>query len=174
MKSAYKNATKEDIRLKINELKKEQFPFSRPILQRDTFWIYCRTRLYWGTYRKALYDSNIEPEEDGIKSEYGYEIDWWEFKYGHDRRELLAVTLDCLYKKDVDITPKGLKNSPYFDIYTDAVNLFGKYDSALEYTNIPNKRSDRICYPESKDIVQPIIEMYCCDDPSKRSEMIKK
>jgi len=75
MKSPYKNATKAVIKGKILKLRDEQFPFHQPILQHDTFWIYCNARRYWGAYRKALDESNIKLKNNEIKSEVGYKID---------------------------------------------------------------------------------------------------
>ena len=41
-----------------------------------------------------------------------------------------------MFESGVDISAKGLKNSRYFDFYTDAVLLFGTYEAALEYAEI--------------------------------------
>jgi hypothetical protein len=173
MKSPYKNATENEILKKLLTLKKENFPFHQPVLQGDTFWIYCNSRRYWGSYKKALNKAKIKLKNNEIKSEFGHKIDWWELQESQNQREWLGIVLKCLYGKFVDISAKGLKDSPYFDLYTDAVTLFGKYESALEYAEIPSILAKRIDYPKNEAIFHPIIEMYCCDNHDKRCELLK-
>ena len=174
MGSFFKNVTKDEITNKLQKLKVEKFPFDQPVLQQDTFWIYCNARRYWGTYQNALVDSKIILKDNEVKSEIGYKIDWWPFRNNHNQREWLAIVLKCLRDKYVDITPKGLKYSPYFDLYTDAVNLFGKYDSALEYADISQDMPKRIGYPKNENRFRPLIEMYCCESHAQRCDLLKK
>ena len=174
MKKKYKNAGKDEILDKLIKLKNEQFPFSQPVLQRDTFWIYCNARRYWGTYINSLKEASIELEIEEIKSETGFKIDWWPFREGHNQREWLAIVLNYLFEQRADISAKGLKNSHYFDLYTDAVLLFGRYDVALEYSTVSKDMSQRISYPDSESIFRGIIEMYCCENQKQKCELLKK
>jgi hypothetical protein len=173
MKSHFKNASKQEIKEKLLEMAESNYVFSQPILQGDTFWIYCNARRYWGTYKVALAHVGIPLEDDVIKSDYGFIIDWWVFKDSWDQKEYLAIILRHMYDNCIDISAHGLKNSPYFDIYTDAVLLFGRYDALLSYAEISRDRPERICYPENKTKLDAIVKMYLCDDRDKRCRHIQ-
>lgn len=174
MKVKYKNASKDEITDKLQELDKERFPFDQLVLQRDTFWIYCNARRYWGSYLKSLNAANIDIKTNEIKSETGFRIDRWQFRGGHNQREWLAIVLKYLFDQCVDLSPKGLKNSDYFDLYTDAVLLFGKYDVALEYSNVWKDTSQSISFPDSESIFRKIIEIYCFDNQERKCELFSK
>lgn len=173
MKSEYKNATKGEIRNQIVKMGEENYPFERPTLQHDTFWIYCNARRYWGTYGNALVENGIDLSEENILNEFGYPIDNWKYVESHNQREWLALSLKSLEKAEVNYSPKSLKYSPFFDIYTDAVNLFGKYEVAKEYAGVPRKPQG-IEYPENETTVNRIIEMYTDDSQERRCEILQE
>jgi hypothetical protein len=174
MKSIYKNASKSQIIDKLLEMEKESYPLHQPILQRDTFWIYCNARRYWGFYKNAIRDIGINLDTDEIKSDYGYRIDWWPFREGWDQREYLAMILRHMYDNCIDISAHGLKTSPYFDLYTDATLLFGRYDTLISYAEISRDRPEHICYPENKELIDSIVRLYLCDNHEQRYKHIQK
>jgi hypothetical protein len=175
MKSPYKNATKDIILHRILELQDEAYPFTSPVLKEKAFfWVYCNARRYWGSYKDAMKEAKIKLKTDqNIISECGYEVDSWRFIPGQERSDWMLIALECLSSKCVDISSGSLKNSPFFDIYTDAVILFGKYDIAIESANA-SLNYEGIKYPESKDIFFDIIEMYTCKDQIRKREILKK
>lgn len=173
MSSPFKNATKEEIYNKLKELKEEEFPFHMPALDGDTFWIYCNARRYWGTYKDALKEAGVKLDNDIIKSENGYEIDHWRFVNKQNRKDWFLKSLLCLNSKCINISSHSLKNSPYFDIYTDAVNLFGKYNTALEAVNV-SKNREGAKFPESKEVFEDVLEMYTCESQERKCEILKK
>jgi len=174
MKAQYKHASKDTIFYKLIELDEERFPFHQLVLRtRDNFWIYCNARRYWESYKTALKEANIKIKSEIIQSELGHRIDWWVFKEEHNQREWLAIILRYLFEQNVDISATGLKNSPYFDLYTDAFLLFGKYNKALEYANISTDMSQRISYPKNKSIFRSAMKMYLCDDHKEKCEILK-
>lgn len=168
-KSTLKNASVKRIINKLYSLKFERFRFDELLLQGDTFWLYCGARKYWGSYSAALRAVRIEIDGNVVKSEKGQKIDWWPYAGGADHREHLALILRNLEKECVDISPFWLKNSPYFDLYTDAVNLFGKFDLAKKYAGLEEKRTPRslIRYPKSRDMFEREIATYV-QAPKKR------
>ena len=85
MPSIYKNADKNAILDALISLSRESFPFQQPILQNDTFCICCNCRRYWGKYTYALFDAGIKlSNQSNVRSELGYEIDWWNFRFVHN------------------------------------------------------------------------------------------
>jgi hypothetical protein len=137
MNSKLKNANRDTIRLTLVKWATESCPFQQLLLQGDTFWVYCNARRYWGKYGDALLDIGVTRQHDeSTRSECGFDIDWWKFIGGQHQREYHALYMRHLFEKGVDISPRGLKNSRYFDFYTDALLLFGSYDAALEYADI--------------------------------------
>jgi hypothetical protein len=174
MKHRYKNASKEAIFYALVELAGTNYSFQQPVLQGEIFWLYVNSRRYWGTYKAALSDVGIKLRSDKIKSELGHPIDWWDFKDGLDQRDWLEIVLKYLYGKSVDIKSKPLKDSPYFDLYTDAVLLFGKYSTALVCASIPIEIPQAISYPDADSIFKPIVNMYCCQDHETKCRMLKK
>jgi hypothetical protein len=173
--SEMKNASKDKVIEYLTALRRQRFPFQQPLLQGDIFWTYVNARRYFGSYRSALKEASIKIADDVVKHEFGYEIDWWQFRDEYIQREWLTVILRYLHKENVDVSPKGLKESPYFDIYTDAVNLLGNYDIALELADIPTMETwkDKTKYPKNKDVFEKAIGVYCCDDHNKRCGLLK-
>jgi len=154
-------------------MNKSKYDFNQPILQGDTFWIYCNARQYWGTYKAALNEAGITLKKQEITSDYGHKIDWWPFREGWEEREYLALILRYLYENNIDISAHGLKNSPYFDIYTDALGHYGKYEGVLEYMEISRRGPECIGYPENQTTFEGIVDMYLTEDREKRCEYIQ-
>jgi hypothetical protein len=163
MPSIYKNAPKKLIADAITDLARQSFPFQQLILQRDSFWIYSNCRRYWGRYSAALRDLGVLlPEACTIKNELGKEIDWWDFQEGQVQRECLGMLTEHLFKTGVDLSPKGLKKSRYFDLYIDAVLLFGTYDKLIEYADIDREQMKEHILPQVDiDVVlSPVFDLY--------------
>lgn len=176
MASEFKNANKQTILNKLIEWRNDKYPFNNLVLQHDTFWIYCNSRRYWGTYKAALRDAGVNIGLDfKVMSEYGYEIDWWPYVRNDYRREWLALVLDELYKRGGDIKPASLKKSNYFDLCTDSYLLFGKYEKALEYAQI--SLSEKFDYenlanmePTAKDCVN----LYLSSNQEEKTQILTK
>lgn len=172
MISPFKNASKEEICNKLKELKEEDFPFMHPVLNGDMFWIYLNCRRYFGSYKDALKGVGAKLESDVIKNEFDFEIDHWKCVNSQSRKDWFSLALKCLDSKCVDISSHSLKKSPYFDIYSDAVVMFGKYTTALEYSN-SSKNREGISFPDSKKYIGDAIEMYLCEDQERKREILK-
>ncbi|EMR73858.1 Zc3h12a-like Ribonuclease NYN domain protein [Thermoplasmatales archaeon SCGC AB-539-N05] len=172
MISPFKNASKEEISDKLKELKKEKYSFNLPVLNGDMFWIYLNCRRFWGTYKDALKNVGVTLESDIVKNEFGFEIDHWKCVNSQSRKDWFSLALKCLDSKYVDISSHSLKKSPYFDIYSDAVVLFGKYTTALEYSH-SSKNREGVKYPKSKKYFEKVFEMYLCDGQDRKREILK-
>jgi len=57
----------------------------------------------------------------------------------HNQREWLKVVLKSLHTRNMNLTAKALKESDFFDLYTDGMLLFGKYSTALAHAEVPAK-----------------------------------
>jgi uncharacterized protein YxeA len=172
MGSPFKNAEKDEILNKIQELRDEKYSLTDPVLNDDIFWIYINSRRYWGTYKDALKSAGVKLNNNVIKNEFGFEIDRWKCINSQIRKDWFLLALRCLHNKCIDISSHALKNSPYFDIYSDAVVMFGKYTSALECANSAKNR-EGIKYPENKKWFDMVIEMYLCESHDRKREILK-
>jgi len=174
MPSEYKNADKQTILDLLITWKNEQYPFNSLILQNDTFWIYCNTRKYWGTYKAALKEAGVTIDENfRVKSGYGYQIDWWQYIGTYSGREWLALVLLELFKKGGDIRPAALKKSNYFDLCADAYILFGKYERALEYAQIDlQEQSTYINLDSMEPTVGELVKIYTSSSAEEKSKIL--
>ncbi|MCX6659118.1 MAG: hypothetical protein NTX81_01870, partial [Candidatus Bathyarchaeota archaeon] len=154
----------------------QKYSFKQLLLQEDMFWTYVSSRRYWGSFRKALNDVGVDLRKEELIHEYDQEVDWWEFKDLYVQQEWLPVTLRCLRRGRVDVSPKGLKLSPYFDLYTDAVNYFGNYETALEIAGIPPEAvsKDSVGYPKNKKVFEKVIQIYLLEDIGEKCRLLKK
>lgn len=172
MTSIYKNADKHTI---LDLLGNEKFyPSGNLVLQKDTFWIYCNARRYWGTYQAALREAGVTiPENFEVTSEYGYQIDWWPYTGTFLRKDWLGLVLNELSKIGGDIRPVALKKTRYFDLCADSYLLFGKYEKAVEYAQIslaePAKDLDTM-----EPTVGELLKLYNSSNEEEKPEILKK
>ena len=172
MPSKYKNVTQDDILFKLIELKEEQFDFKQLLLQGDTFWIYCNSRKYFSNYSDALGNLDINIESDEVKSELGNRIDWWPFNDNHNQREWLSVIFRVISEHNMDLRPKALKGSDYFDLYVDATLLFGKYHSALQYAEITTNSS--VYSPRNDRLLNKLVEIYVSPEQNTKCQLFSE
>jgi len=174
--SEYKNASKDQILSKLKELDQDSSSLNKPILQKDSFWIYANARRYCGSYRAALSEVGLCISDNlPILSETGYQCDWWPFINNFLRKDWLGLVLEDLHNRGADLRPVSLKKSNYFDIYVDSCLFFGKYDKAFEYIDkeIPSE-NNHIDIASLEPHISQVISIYTDPDNANRNEIFNK
>ncbi len=152
-------------------------------LQRDTFWVYTRARYHFGTWREACAQAGSPlPKNATPLSDLSQRIDWWRCEVRQSRRESFGTVLHYLYREGVDVSATGLKGSPYFDLYTDACNLFGSFNNGLEYADIPVEQvapgeartnlKTGLFYPDNADVLENAVSLYRLDESPERNKRL--
>lgn len=177
--------SREDVLRRIQEIGKESggTRISKIPLEGDAFHLYCQARRHFGEWKRACQVAEVTKDTRWeVRSELGHKIDWWPLYINYSAREGLAVMLNHLFRENINLTPEALKESPFLDIYTDAMNLFGTYRAGLEYGNVPVFRDEEarrcnertgLVFPASGDDLAEALAIYTTQDQEERNTLIQ-
>jgi len=179
------HSTRDEVLRLIGEIGKDDKGFdpSKIALEGERFWLYGQARRHFGEWKRACMEAKVVKDTRWeVRSELGHKIDWWPCHIDFSAREGLAVMLNHLFRENINITPEALKQSPFLDMYTDAINLFGTYKAALEYGNVPVFRDEEarhgnertgLLFPASEDDLAEALAIYTTQDQEERNTLIQ-